>query len=144
MTHADPIVTALTDADAARCWPVFHELRPHIADEADFVQRWRRQLPEGYQLVYVEESGQVVAAAGYRVMTTMVWGRILYLDDLVARSDVHGRGFGAMLLRYVQEQAVERGCAAVHLDTGYQRNAAHLSYLRNGFRLDCHHLAWTR
>jgi hypothetical protein len=30
----------------------------------------------------------------------------------------------------------------VHLDTGYHRQAAHKAYLRNGFELNCHHLAW--
>ena len=95
-------------------------------------------------LVYAEAAGQVVAVAGYRVMTTLAWGRIVYIDDLVALPGVQGRGFGALLLSNIKTAAIELGCDGVHLDTGYQRHAAHVSYLRNGFDLVCHHLSWTR
>jgi hypothetical protein len=30
----------------------------------------------------------------------------------------------------------------VHLDTGYHRHLAHRAYLKNGFQIDCHHMAW--
>jgi hypothetical protein len=45
------------------------------------------------------------------------------------------------LLDYVIDYAKEHNCAQVHLDTGYQRNAAHKVYLARGFQLNCHHLA---
>ena len=138
-----PVRAVGTDEEALRCWPVLRELRPHVDDQGDFLRRWRTQASEGYQLVYVESAGQVVAVAGYRVLTTMAWGRIVYIDDLVALPVVHGGGFGALLLRHIKSVAAELGCDAVHLDTGYQRHAAHLSYLRNGFELVCHHMSWT-
>lgn len=97
---------------------------------------------EGYQIVYIEEGDVMVAAAGFRVMHTMAWGKILYLDDLVALGTRQGQGLGTTLLKWLQQEARDRHCAAVHLDTGYQRHAAHRSYLRNGFQLNCHHLAW--
>jgi hypothetical protein len=46
------------------------------------------------------------------------------------------------LLAWMQVQARALYCEAVHLDTGYHRHAAHKAYLRNGFELNCHHLAW--
>lgn len=138
-----PVRAVGTDEEAVRCWPVLRELRPHLRDQGDFLRRWRTQVSEGYQLVYVENAGQVVAVAGYRVLTTMAWGRVVYIDDLVALPVVHGGGFGALLLRHIKSVAAELDCDAVHLDTGYQRHAAHLSYLRNGFELVCHHMSWT-
>ena len=93
--------------------------------------------------MYAEDAGQVVAVAGYRVMTTLAWGRIVYIDDLGALPGVHGRGFGALLLDYIKSVAGELGCDGVHLDTGYQRHAARINYLRNGFELACHHMSWT-
>ena len=144
MTATAPVVLASSEDAAARCWPVLRELRPHLLELTDFLQRWRTQVGEGYQLVYAEDAGQVVAVAGYRVMTTLAWGRIVYIDDLVALPGVHGRGFGALLLSHIKAAAVELGCDGVHLDTGYQRHAAHVSYLRNGFDLVCHHMSWTR
>jgi GNAT superfamily N-acetyltransferase len=137
-----PLVNeASNDEDIRRCWPVFHELRPHLG-EAEFIRRWQTQRAEGYRIVFIESGGAVVAAAGFRVMNTMAWGKILYLDDLIALHTQHGRGWGSALLGWLQEQARALHCEAVHLDTGYQRHAAHKAYLRNGFELNCHHLAW--
>jgi GNAT superfamily N-acetyltransferase len=84
----------------------------------------------------------VSAVAGYRFLHTSAWGHILYIDDLVAIAERQGTGLGTVLLQYLQEEARRSGCAAVHLDTGYQRHLAHKAYLRNGFHFDCHHLAW--
>lgn len=124
------------------CWLAFKELRPHIESITEFVSRWEQQRAEGYCIAYVESNGPVVAAAGFRIMNTMAWGKILYLDDLVAISSHHSRGYGSILLSWLKKKAHEDGCSAVHLDTGYHRFAAHRSYLRNGFQLTCHHLAY--
>jgi GNAT superfamily N-acetyltransferase len=140
-SDSDLVAHARDEAAVRRCWHVFKELRPHL-DETEFVRRWRQQSSEGYQIVYIVSGARVVAAAGYRMLHTMAWGKIIYLDDLVALSDERGRGFGAQLLQWLQATARQHNCDAVHLDTGFSRFAAHRSYLRNGFRLDCHHLAW--
>lgn len=136
------VQVARSEADIRRCWPAFRELRPHLRTEQEFVSRWRGQVEEGYRIVFIEEGDKVVAAAGYRFLRTLAWGHILYLDDLIALQAAHGTGLGSALLQYLQKEAREKGCDAVHLDTGYQRHLAHRAYLRNGFRIDCHHMAW--
>lgn len=136
------VQVAAGEEDVRRCWPAFRELRPHLPTEDAFVDRWRRQAPEGYTIAFIAQGGGVPAAIGYRLMHTMAWGRILYVDDLVAVEAAHGAGLGHALLVHAQSEARRLGCDAVHLDTGYQRHRAHRTYLRNGFRFDCHHLAW--
>jgi ribosomal protein S18 acetylase RimI-like enzyme len=143
---ARPLSYAFAEDEAAvrRCWPVFAQLRPRLGGEEEFVARWRAQVPEGYRILFAAEEGgggAVLAAAGFRIMTTLVWGRSLYLDDLIADGAVRGRGLGSALLSRLREIAVAEGCANVQLDTGHQRHAAHLTYLRNGFRFSCHHLS---
>ena len=142
MNKLRDIHIAQDEASIRRCWSVFHELRPHLESEDEFIERWRKQSNEGYEIAYVENGNTVVAAAGYRFLNTMAWGHILYLDDLVATQTSHRTGLGTLLLQYVQSKARERGCDAVHLDTGYQRHLAHRAYLRNGFHIHCHHMAW--
>ncbi len=136
------VYLASREEEVRRCWPAFHELRPHLSSEEEFVERWRRQSQEGYQIAYVAEERCVKAAAGFRLLHTMAWGRILYLDDLVALESVHRTGLGTLLLRFLQDEARRLGCDALHLDTGYQRHLAHRSYFKNGFLMDCMHLAW--
>lgn len=131
---------ATSEAQVRRCWPAFSELRPSLNEE-EFVKRWNLQTAEGYRLVFVECDGVVVGVAGYRTMHTMAWGSMLYLDDLVAIASHRGRGFGAVLLAWLKKKATEIGCDQIHLDTGYQRHAAHKTYLQAGFQFNCHHLA---
>ena len=140
-TIAD-IRMAQDEAAVRRCWEAFKELRPHLRSEDELVERWRAQTREGYQIAYVVDGELVPAAAGYRFLNTLAWGHILYVDDLVAIAPRHRTGLGSLLLQFLQNEARRLGCDAVHLDSGYQRHLAHRAYLRNGFRLDCHHLAW--
>lgn len=140
-TPAD-VRVARDEAEVRRCWKAYQELRPHLRSEDELVQRWRKQTGEGFQIVYIPEGDAVPAAAGYRFYNTLAWGHVLYIDDLVALASHHGKGFGSAILQYLQEKARRLGCDSVHLDTGYQRHLAHRSYLNNGFRFDCHHLAW--
>ncbi|WP_328946827.1 GNAT family N-acetyltransferase [Streptomyces sp. NBC_00250] len=140
MTHE--IHTARNEEDVRRCWPVFRELRPHITSESEFVERWKVQQGEAYRIVFLEQDGEVRAAAGFRIVHSMAWGRAIYLDDLGALTEHHGAGLGSAVLRFVQDEARRLDCGAVHLDTGYHRRRAHRTYLRNGFELSLHHLEW--
>jgi hypothetical protein len=77
MNNLPKINLAKDESEVRQCWPVFRELRPHIQSEDEFVRRWHRQSGEGYQIAYVKGVDRVVAAAGYRFLTTMAWGHIL-------------------------------------------------------------------
>ncbi|MFJ8659371.1 GNAT family N-acetyltransferase [Streptomyces sp. NPDC093795] len=136
------IHTARNEEDVRRCWPVFRELRPHITSEDEFVERWKVQQSEAYRIAFLEQDGEVRAAAGFRIVHSMAWGRAVYLDDLGALTEHQGAGLGSAVLRFVQDEARRLDCGAVHLDTGYHRRRAHRTYLRNGFELSLHHLEW--
>ncbi|MER5276884.1 GNAT family N-acetyltransferase [Streptomyces sp. NPDC002809] len=136
------IAEAETEREIRRCWPVFRELRQNIPDEELYVDRWRQQRAEGYRISFLEREGEVLGIAGYRLVNSMAWGRIIYLDDLGVLEEKRGEGLGAALLGHVKKEAYGLGCEAVHLDTGYHRKRAHRTYLRNGFELDSHHLTW--
>ncbi len=80
------IKLAEDDDEIQRCYPVMAELRPHVgADE--FLPRVRRQSASaGYKLAYLAD-GDVKAVAGFRISECLAWGKFLYVDDLVAKSD---------------------------------------------------------
>ena len=77
------VCLATHPADIVRCYAVMRLLRPHLADEADFVARVRRQQAEGYQLAFLEAEDEVRAVAGFRCLEKLSAGRFLYVDDLV-------------------------------------------------------------
>jgi len=134
------IQEATSDTDIEKCFSVLLELRPHLIRE-DFVARIRKQMDEGYRLVYISEDTRIKSVMGFRFMNFLSWGSVLYIDDLVTEVSSRGKGFGSKMLDYSREQATIKGCNEIHLDSGYQRNDAHRLYLNKGFKLSCHHFS---
>ncbi len=132
------IAIATTDAETLRCWPVMHQLRPHVP-EAGFAERVAAMRREGFVLAFLEADGAVRAVAGYRIMDMLAGGRTLYVDDLVTSGDERSRGHGHALFAWLVEQARAAGCARLTLDSGVQRFDAHRFYLRERMRIAAHH-----
>jgi len=109
------------------CFAVMAQLRPHLAADT-FADRVQNQGADGYLLAYLAVNGQVVSVAGYRVLENLAWGRFLYVDDLVTAADHRGHGCGGRMLAWLNTQAQEAGCDALHLDSGVQRLDAHRFY----------------
>ena len=63
-----------SDEEIAACFPVMHQLRPHLTPDS-FRARVRSQQRAGYRLAYVEADGRPVAVAGFRILETLVSGR---------------------------------------------------------------------
>lgn len=133
------IARSLPEIDA--CYPAFSELRPHLSAEAFSDQVQRQMQAHGYVLVSLADQDRVLAAAGYRVVEYLAWGRIFYLDDLVTLTEARQRGYGSRLLDWLIAQARELECEQFHLDSGVQRFAAHRLYMSRKFHISSHHFS---
>jgi GNAT superfamily N-acetyltransferase len=138
--HDIRLANADDEALLRRCFRPFAVLRPHLTEET-FVRGVRRQVHEGYRLIYIEADGAVAAAAGYRTAHFLAWGHVLYVDDLVCHPQARRRGYAGALLDWLIAEAGRLGCDELHLDSGYQRNDAHRLYLNRGLQLGSHHFA---
>lgn len=137
-----PTIALASSADEIRrCFPVMAELRPHLTEAAFVAQVQRQQQGGGYQLAFLEADGLVRAVAGYRFLECLMWGRFLYVDDLVTASAWRSQGHGQHLLAWLVAQARAADCDQLHLDSGVQRFAAHRFYLRERLEITCHHFA---
>jgi len=133
---------ATTDADIARCFAVMHELRPHLVDEAELVRRAKHQMAnDSWSLIYVEDAGTVAAVAGFRIQNYLHSGKTLYVDDLVTAQNKRSRGFGEILLKWMQDHARAQGCETFSLDSGTHRTGAHKFYFREGLVVTSFHFA---
>jgi len=133
------IAIATTEAQIRRCFPVMRELRTHITDEDQFVERVLRQQKQGYQLAFLESDGEVCAVAGYRFLESLFSGKNLYLDDLITRESDRSRGFGGELMDWLINQAGEAGCETLELDSGVQRFDAHRFYFAKRMSISSYH-----
>lgn len=127
MRHAE------SPAEIAACFLVMRELRPHLRSAEELVARVSRQQRDaGYRLLAAWSGDTALALAGYRVQETLIRGRFIYVDDLVAVKAQRRGGLGRQLLDAVAQEGRAQGCAALVLDTGLDNVLAHRFYYRFG------------
>ena len=127
------IVEIADEAGLAACWPVMHQLRPHLASVDEFKARVARQRANaGYRLFASMAGGRPVALAGFRVMDNLVHGLHLYVDDLVTDEALRSSGHGAALIKRLEQEAAALGCKRLTLDTPMSNSLGHRFYFRCG------------
>jgi GNAT superfamily N-acetyltransferase len=127
-------IQAITD-----CFPVVRELRSHLELTDFIVQVQRQQQQFNYQLVYLQVDQTIQAVAGFRISESLAWGKFLYVDDLVSKSDDRSKGYGGELFNWLIDYARTENCQQLTLDSGVQRFAAHRFYLRQRMEITSHH-----
>ncbi len=127
------VFTVKDKSDLERCYPVMKELRPHLSFE-NYISIYNdSQKADGYQIVAIENKGQILAVMGYRFLSDFVRGKHLYIDDLVSTEDSRSQGLGAELLKFAEEIAKNNNCKSLRLCTGIENDRGMKFYERNGW-----------
>jgi GNAT superfamily N-acetyltransferase len=119
------------------------ELRRHHGSVEALTMRIDAQRADGYRVAAALEDGEAAAVAGFRIAENLAWGRFLYVDDLVTRAALRGRGHADAVMAWVEAEAARAGCDELHLDSGVgpEREDAHRFYFRHGMRITSYHFA---
>jgi GNAT superfamily N-acetyltransferase len=130
--------------DTALAFPAMQALRPHYVDETAFAARVDDvQRAEGYRLLgaFEDEPAHALAVAGFRVYHMLMWGRVLYVDDLSTLPEARRRGYGRQLLEWLGDEAKRVGCEHLQLDSGLgpTRTDAHRLYFNTGLEITSFH-----
>lgn len=120
------------EQDYLVCFGVMRELRPHIPSAQAFAEQVRRQTGQGYRLLAAWRDEQLMALAGYRVQESLLYGRFLYIDDLVTAASARRDGLGGKLIAALREEAKRQGCAHLVLDTALGNSLGQRFYFRQG------------
>jgi len=130
MRHAE------SEAELRACWRAMQQLRPHLHDAQDLLQRVDRMRADGYRILAVWRgegaTAEAIALAGYRLQENLVYGPFLYVDDLVTLESERGGQWGARLIDATARIAEKAGCAKLVLDTGLSNALAQRFYFRQG------------
>jgi GNAT superfamily N-acetyltransferase len=121
------------------------ELRPRLESVERMTSQIDAQRAVGYRVIASFEDGDedAAAVAGFRISHNLAWGRFLYVDDLVTRAALRGRGHADAVMAWVEREAQRQGCGELHLDSGVgpERADAHRFYFRHGMRIASYHFA---
>jgi len=136
-------IRELAAGETVRAFEAMQALRTHLTGEQEFADRVDElQRPQGYRLVAaIEDDGGASAVAGFRVLDTLAYGRVLYIDDLSTLPSARRRGHGRALVQWCAEEGTRAGCQQLHLDSraAPERQDAHRLYFNCGMRISSHH-----
>lgn len=132
MNELVEFVPMRTHADYLESFAVMQQLRPHLTHAVAFAEQIQRQRENGYHLLAAREHGKVIGLAGYRLTENTLYGRFIYVDDLVVDAALQRRRLGEQLLDRVREETRARGYRFLVLDTGMHMALAQRFYFRQG------------
>jgi len=118
--------------DIAAVYPLMSILRPHLPNEEAFVAQVERQAQAGYRLSGFRHNRQWQGLIGFRLGENLLYGKFLYVDDLVVEPSSQNKGIGKRLIEYVRRYAQTLDCANLVLDTGLCMPYAQRFYYRQG------------
>ena len=123
----------------ARAEDVHRQLRPQL--RTDYLAQMQEIFAGGAEMAVVVVDDAVVGVAVFRLMVRSFTGRDIYCDDLVSDETKRSTGIGHMLIAHMENIARQRGCSALSLDSGTQRQQAHKFYFREGMTVPSFHFS---
>lgn len=131
---SNPIVFRFLERETQQqaVFELMRELRPHVKDMDQFVSQLTRQAQQGYRLLGAFEGHHVIGLIGFRELENLLYGRFIYVDDLIVDRSRRQHGVGAALLDTVRAELREQGCSYLVLDTGLHMPLAQRFYFREG------------
>ncbi|MDY0123522.1 GNAT family N-acetyltransferase [Sulfurimonas sp.] len=86
-----------------------------------------------YKMMGIMEGEKLITYAGVAIQTNLYHKRHLFVFDLVTDEEYRGRGYGKVMLDYLDDFARIAMCENIVLSSGVHRENAHRFYENNGF-----------
>ncbi|OZI12850.1 GNAT family N-acetyltransferase [Bacillaceae bacterium SAS-127] len=118
----------VTEEEVMSAYPVMNQLRTHLEEQTYLDLVLEAKEKEQYKLCALFHDEEIVAVIGFQPMTTLYYGRFVWVCDLVTAVDKRSKGYGEKLLTYVHEWAKTHRYESVALSSGVQRIDAHRFY----------------
>lgn len=117
-----------------KSFPVMLQLRSTL-HKKDFLDQVKRQQQTGYNLVFLEDVGKVMAVAGFRITENISAHRTLYVSDFVTDERYRLKGYGTLLFDWLVLYARKTLCKSLQLDSSLERSGAHQFYFSNNMSI---------
>lgn len=117
----------LNKEDLLKAFSVMKQLRTHLVEEK-YLNLVEDMKKEGYKMFTLNVNEEVKAVVGFIKLTNLYYGKHVWVNDLVTDANERGKGYGQILLSFVNEWAKENGCEVVALSSGLEKLEAHKFY----------------
>ncbi|MGG0726442.1 GNAT family N-acetyltransferase [Bacillus paramycoides] len=123
----------VTEAELHDVLPVLQRLRTKLSKE-EASSLFQKMKEENYKLLSLRnEEDEVVSLAGVAICTNFYNKKHVFVYDLVTAEAHRSKGYGNVLLSYIEEWGMENGCESIALTSAFPRLDAHRFYEREGY-----------
>ncbi|PGU08955.1 GNAT family N-acetyltransferase [Bacillus cereus] len=123
----------VTEEQLHEVLPVLQRLRTQLSKE-ETSTLFRKMKKENYQLFSLRnEDAEVVSLAGVAICTNFYNKKHVFVYDLVTADAHRSKGYGNVLLSYIENWGKENGCESIVLTSAFARIDAHRFYEREGY-----------
>lgn len=122
--------------DFADVLPLFRQLWPSKPiNEERLREVFLRVVADPSRQYLCATANGAVVGLGSLTVKDNLWqeGKIAFVEELVVREDMRGKGIDTQLLNRLVLSAREAGCRRVELDSALHRKEAHKFYEQHGF-----------
>jgi len=120
-------VRELDLTELTQAYPVISQLRTHLS-LAEYLALAGEMKANAYQVLCLFEGEQIVAYAGFARGVNLYYGRHVWVYDLVTDQAKRGRGYGRVLLSYVEDLARDNSLECIALSSRFIMKDAHWFY----------------
>lgn len=122
-----------TEAQLHEVLPVLQQLRTALSKE-EVSSLFQQMKEENYKLFSLcNNEDEVVSLAGVAVCTNFYNKKHVFVYDLVTAEAHRSKGYGKVLLSYIEKWGREKGCSSIVLTSAFSRVDAHRFYEREGY-----------
>ncbi|MED3396749.1 GNAT family N-acetyltransferase [Bacillus wiedmannii] len=123
----------VTEADLHAVFPVLQQLRTKLSKE-EVSSLFQKMKEENYKLFSLRNEGdEVVSLAGVAICTNFYNEKHVFVYDLVTAEAHRSKGYGNVLLSYIENWGKENECESITLTSAFPRLDAHRFYEREGY-----------
>ncbi|CAM4120704.1 GNAT family N-acetyltransferase [Bacillus wiedmannii] len=123
----------VTEADLHNVFPVLQQLRTKLSRE-EASSLFQKMKEENYKLFSLRnEEDEAVSLAGVAICTNFYNEKHVFVYDLVTAEAHRSKGYGNVLLSYIENWGKENECESIVLTSAFPRLDAHRFYEREGY-----------
>ncbi|MED1410061.1 MULTISPECIES: GNAT family N-acetyltransferase [Bacillus] len=123
----------VTEAELHDVLPVLQQLRTKLSKE-EASSLFQKMKEENYKLLSLRnEEDEVVSLAGVAICTNFYNKKHVFVYELVTAEAHRSKGYGNVLLSYIEDWGMENGCESIALTSAFPRLDAHRFYEREGY-----------
>ena len=117
-----------SEAEWREGWEAMRALRPTLT-LTDFLSRREAMIADGYHFIGTYVDGEICSIASFLICPHPVHGRELFIHDMATKASLQNKGYGSLILEFIDQAAVAYGCGRIFVHT----KKATKFYEKNGF-----------